>query len=160
MGTPNSEIHTIYRTEALWPTMNPWLDSAKTLPNPGNGSSDGNPLYLLSKIQRVNETNRMTGNVSVKYHIRPDLYIRTTSAIYYFENLQQYHQDATQTYAQYYSTPPTFSTSRPAEDYYNRTFQQQYNATTNDAVTVLEKNHLNAMVGAGFFGQKNCTMQV
>ena len=160
LGTPNSEINTIYRTQALWPTMNPWLDSAKTLPNPGNGTSDGNPLYLLSKIQRTNETNRITGNVSIKYDIRPDLYVKATSSIYYFENLQQYHQDATQTYSQYYSTPPTFSTTRPAYDYFNRIFQQQYNATINYSKTFLEKNHLNAMIGTEFFGQKNYTMQV
>ncbi len=160
LGTPNSEINTIYRTQALWPTMNPWLDSAKTLPNPGNGNSDGNPLYLLSKIQRTNETNRMTGNVSIKYNILPDLYVRANAAIYYFENLQQYHQDATQTYSQYYSTPPSFSTSRPAYAYFNRTFQQQYNATINYSKTFLAKNHLNAMLGTEFFGQKNFAMQV
>ncbi|HUZ57608.1 MAG TPA: SusC/RagA family TonB-linked outer membrane protein [Hanamia sp.] len=160
LGTPNSEINTIYRTQALWPTMNPWLDSAKTLPNPGNGGSDGNPLYLLSKIQRSNVTNRITANTSVKYDITPDLYVRGTASIYYYENLQQYHQDATQTYAQYFSNPQTFSTSRPAYDYFNNLFQQQYDATINYSKTFLSKNHLNAMLGTEFFGQKNFIMQV
>lgn len=160
LGLPNSEINTIYRTQALWPDMNPWLDSAKTLPNPGNGAQDGNPLYLLSKQQRSNETNRLTGNVSVKYDILPGLYVKATADLYYYENIVQFNQDATQTYSQYYSNPQTFSTTRPSYDTYNRTFQQQYNAIINYSKTFLEKHHVNAMVGTEFFGQKNFAMQV
>lgn len=155
-----SEINTIYRSLALWPTFNPWVDSAKTIPNPGNGTSDGNPLYLLSKMQRINETNRITGNASVKYDILPNLFIKATASVYYFENLQQSFTAATQTYAQMFSSPPTYTTTRPATDYYTRTFQQQYSATINYIKTFWAKHHLNAMVGTEFFGQKNFTMQV
>jgi TonB-dependent SusC/RagA subfamily outer membrane receptor len=34
IGVNGSEINNMYRNLALWPTMNPWLDSAKTKPNP------------------------------------------------------------------------------------------------------------------------------
>jgi len=160
LGTPSGDVNAIYGGLSIWPTFNPWLDSAKTLPNPGSPYYGGNPLYLLSKIQRSNVTNRITANTSVKYNIMPDLYVTGSASIYYYENLQQYHKDATQTYAQYFSNPPTFSTSRPAYDYFNNLFQQQYDATINYSKTFLSKNHLNAMLGTEFFGQKNFIMQV
>ena len=48
-GTIASESNTFYRSLAVWPTFNPWIDSAKTIPNPGNSNSDGNPKYWLDK---------------------------------------------------------------------------------------------------------------
>jgi len=160
LGLPNSEANTIYRSRALWPTFNPWLDSAKTMPNPGNGTTDGNPLYLLQKIQRINEVNQITANASLKYEILPGLYAKVSGVGYYYENLQQSFQDATQTYAQMFSTPPAYTTTRPSSMYYYRYFQQQYNAILNYTHTFFGKHHLNAMVGSEFFGQKFLTMQV
>ena len=161
LGTgASSEINTLYRSLGLWPTFNPWVDSAKTIPNPGNGTSDGNPLYLLSKIQRVNEVNRITGNAAIKYDFLPNLSLKVNASLYYFENLQQSFTAATQTYSQMFSNPQTYTTTRPATDYYTRTFQQQYSATLNYNKTFLAKHHVNAMIGTEFFGQKNFTMQV
>ncbi|UZJ63796.1 hypothetical protein OKW96_15380 [Sphingobacterium sp. KU25419] len=51
-GTPSSETNAIYRTLAIWPTFNPWIDEAKTQPNPGVSASDGNPLYWLGRLKR------------------------------------------------------------------------------------------------------------
>lgn len=160
LGTPNSEVNTIYRSLALWPTLNPWLDSAHTLPNPGNGTSDGNPLYMIQHLQRSNETNRITASASLKYDIMPGLSLKVTGMGYYFENVQQSFQEATQTYAQMFSNPPTASTGRPAVFYFNRTFQQQYNAVLSYDHVFRQKHHLGVMVASEYFGQKNLTAQV
>ena len=87
-----SEINNMYRNLTLWPTFNPWLDEAKTKPNPGNGINDGNPLYWLDKLARTNEVNRITANASIKYDILPGLYLKLTGNGYYFENQNESFQ--------------------------------------------------------------------
>jgi TonB-linked SusC/RagA family outer membrane protein len=158
----NSEINTLYRNLAIWPTFNPWLDSAKTKPNPGNGVSDGNPLYWLNKIQRTNEVNRITGNASVKYDITqvPGLSIKAGAYAYLFESLNQSFQSATQSYTQMFATPQTFSTSRDAIMSFSRTFQTQYNLIANYAKSFKEKHNVSAMIGVEYFGQRNMFQQV
>lgn len=160
LGTVASEVNTLYRSLALWPTFNPWLDSARTKPNPGNGNGDGNPLYWLSRISRLNEVNRITANASVKYDIMPGLYIKAGAMGYMFEALSQSFQKSTQTYAQLYATPPTFSTSRDAIMSFSRTFQQQYNLIANYTKTFKDVHNVNLMLGTEYFGQKNLSMQV
>jgi TonB-linked SusC/RagA family outer membrane protein len=161
LGAVTSDVNTLYRSLALWPTFNPWLDSAKTMSNPGNGVSDGNPLYWLQKVQRSNEVNRFTGNAAVKYDILPGLFIRATANAYLAETLNQSFSLATQTYANIFANPPSFSsTSRDAVSAFSRTFQQQYNATINYSKTFHAKHHLSAMLGAEFFGTKGLSMQV
>ncbi|MEZ4903600.1 MAG: SusC/RagA family TonB-linked outer membrane protein [Spirosomataceae bacterium] len=160
-GTLASETNTLYRNLAIWPTMNPWLDSLKTLPNPGNGISDGNPLYWLNKVKRSNEVNRITINSSVKYDITKDLYFKVSGNVYLFEVLDQSFNQATQNYANLYTNPPSFSsTTRNAISTFSRNVQQQYNAILNYTKTVGQKHNLNAMLGAEFFGQKGFGMQV
>ncbi len=160
IGVIGGEINTLYRNLAIWPTFNPWLDSAKTRPNPGNGIADGNPLYWLGKAQRVNEVNRITGNASVKYDIIPGLYVKGGAYIYYVESLNQSFQSATQTYTQMFATPATYSTTRDAIMSFSRTVQQQYNVIANYTRRFARNHNVNAMLGAEFFGQKNLTMQV
>jgi TonB-linked SusC/RagA family outer membrane protein len=153
-----NEINTIYRTMAIWPTFNPWLDSAHKQPNPGNANSDGNPLYNLSKIQRSNVVNQVTANASLKYDILPGLYLKLTGMAYYNQNVQQSFTQATQTYLQLVSG--TYSTTRPSIMYNGSTFQQQYNGILNYNKTIADKHHLSVMLGAEYFGQKNTAMQV
>ena len=154
----SNETNTFYRTLALWPTFNPWLDSAHTQPNPGNANSDGNPLYDLSKIQRSNIVNQITANASLKYDILPGLYLRLTGMAYYNQNVQQSFTEATQTYQQLVSG--TYTTTRPSTMYNASTFQQQYNGILNYTTTIANRHHLSVMVGSEFFGQKNTAMQV
>lgn len=153
-----NETNTFYRTLAIWPTFNPWLDSAQKKPNPGNANSDGNPLYDLSKIQRSNIVNQITVNASLKYDILPGLYLKLTGMAYYNQNVQQSFTDATQTYQQLVSG--TYSTTRPSIMYNASTFQQQYNGILNYTTTLAERHHLSVMVGSEFFGQRNTAMQV
>ncbi|HEX6847797.1 MAG TPA: SusC/RagA family TonB-linked outer membrane protein [Chitinophagaceae bacterium] len=162
LGTITSEINTLYRNLAIWPTFNPWLDSAKTKPNPGNGIADGNPLYWIGKLERVNEVNRITGNASVKYDVKqvPGLSLKAGAYAYLFESLNQSFQNATQTYTQMFATPPTFSTARDAIMSFSRTFQTQYNLIANYGKTFWENHNVSAMLGAEYFGQKNTSMQV
>ena len=153
-----NETNTIYRTLALWPTFNPWLDSLHTQPNPGNANSDGNPLYDLSKMQRSNIVNQITADASVKYDIIPGLYLKLSGMAYYNQNVQQSFTQATQTYQQIISG--TSSTSRPAIMYNASMFQQQYNGILNYTTTIGDKHHLSVMAGSEYFGQKNTAMQV
>lgn len=160
-GTIGGEVNTLYRSMAIWPTFNPWLDSAKTLPNPGNGNTDGNPLYWLSRVQRKNEVNRVTANASVKWDLLPGLYVRATGNAYLFEQLDQSFQKATQNYTNLYTNPPSFSnTSRQASALLQKSFQQQYNAVVNYDKTLGNRHRIGLMVGAEYFGTKAYDMQV
>lgn len=161
IGTIAGEVNTLYRSLAIWPTFNPWMDPAKTLPNPGNSTSDGNPLYWLSKSDRSNEVNRVTVNASVKWDLLPGLYIRATGNAYLAEELNESFQRATQTYSNIYSNPPTFSnTSRRATSAFQRDFQTQFNAILNYSKLIADKHDVGAMLGAEYYGTKAHAMQV
>ena len=154
-----AEINTLYRSLAIWPTFNPWLDAAKTLPNPGNSSTDGNPLYWLGKTQRSDENNKVTVNGAVKWDLLPDLYIKATANAYMNEILDQSFTKATQTYSNIFSVTPSFNTTRPANSTYSRDFQQQYNAIINYTKS-FGLHNLSAMLGTEYFGIKSFGMQV
>src|SRR5690348_5589784 len=160
LGVNGSEVNNMYRNLALWPTMNPWLDSAKKIPNPGNGINDGNPLYWLSKRDRSDEVNRITANASVQWDIIPGLYVKGTGSGYYFEELDQSFQKATQTYSQIFRNPPNpGNTSRTAYATFSRSFQQQFDGIINYTHS-FNKHDVNVMLGAEYFGTKGFDMQV
>ncbi len=155
-----AEINTLYRSLAIWPTFNPWLDNAKTLPNPGNSATDGNPLYWLGKTNRSDENNKITVNGSVKWDLLPELYIKATANAYMNEVLDQSFTKATQTYSNIFSVTPSFSTTRPASSTYSRDFQQQYNALINYTKSFGGVHNVSAMAGTEYFGIKSFGMQV
>jgi TonB-linked SusC/RagA family outer membrane protein len=161
IGTLASEVNTLYRNLTIWPTMNPWLDSLKTKPNPGNGVSDGNPLYWLEKNKRSNEVNRLTVNASAKYDITPDLYLKVSGNAYLFESLDRSFSLATQNYSNLYTNPPSYSsTTRNSFASFTRIMQQQYNAIVNYSKKLGINHNISAMVGLETFGQKRYDMQV
>jgi TonB-linked SusC/RagA family outer membrane protein len=157
-GLLGGDVNTLYRNVSIWPTMNPWLDSAKTRPNPGNGLTDGNPLYWLEKNFRRNEVNRITGNASLKYDLLKNLYVKVSGNAYLFEAINESFTKATQTYTQIYAN--AFNTSRPASWSQNRSFQQQYNAIINYNKSFGSKHNIDAMIGAESFQQKSLNAQV
>jgi TonB-linked SusC/RagA family outer membrane protein len=159
LGVNGSEVNNLYRNITLWPTFNPWLDSSKTLPNPGNGVNDGNPKYWLGKTDRSDEVNRITANASVKWDLLPGLYIKATGSAYLFEQLDQSFTRATQSYSNIFSTPPSFNVTRPAYSYFARDFQQQYNAIVNYTKTFADKHNLSAMLGTEYYGVRSFNMQ-
>jgi len=159
-GTLTAESNTFYRALALWPTFNPWIDSAKTIPNPGNSISDGNPKYWLDKTKRTNEVNRVTASASVKWDITKDLYIKATGSAYLFENLDESFTKATQLYTTIFTNPPTYNnTTRPSSANFSRAFQTQYNAIINYTKTFGKSHNVNAMMGAEFFDTRAFEMQ-
>ncbi|WP_293904397.1 SusC/RagA family TonB-linked outer membrane protein [Sphingobacterium sp. UBA5670] len=160
-GVGGSEVSALYRNLAIWPTFNPWVDEAKTRPNPGNGINDGNPLYWLSRMERNNETNRIVVNGSLKWDIIPGLYFKVSGNAYMKEVLNEFFQKSTQTYANVFSNPETIgSTSRDAYRNIGRDFQTQFNGILNYTKTFGEKHNLNAMLGAEYFNTKTDYMQV
>lgn len=159
-GVLAGEVNTLYRNLGLWPTMNPWLDSAKTQPNPGNGISDGNPLYWLNKTVRTNEVNRITANAAVKYDILPGLYFKGTANGYLFENVNESFTKATQTYAQIYAVPQAFNVTRPASWSLSRTVQQQFNGILNYSKSINDVHNFTVMLGAEYFAQNALSSQV
>ncbi|MEP7110459.1 MAG: SusC/RagA family TonB-linked outer membrane protein [Ferruginibacter sp.] len=160
VGTIGGEVNTLYRSMAIWPTFNPWLDSAKTLPNPGNGVADGNPKYWLGKTDRNNEVNRITANASVKWDLLPGLYVKATGAAYLFETINESFNRATQLYSNIFANPPSFSnTSRASSSNFSRDFQKQFNAIINYTKTFSDKHNVNAMMGAEYFGTKAYSVQ-
>ena len=159
-GALAGEINTLYRNIGLWPTMNPWLDSAKTIPNPGNGISDGNPLYWLNKNIRTSEVNRIIGNAYIKYDILQGLYVKVSGNIYLFENLNEGFTKATQTYTQLYTNPQGFNTTRPAFSSFSRTVQKTFNGIINYTKTFGSKHNFDAMIGVESFAQNSLNTQV
>lgn len=161
LGTVSgSDINTMYRTLSLWPTFNPWLDAAKTQPNPGNGISDGNPLYWLQHQKNSNEVDRITANAAVKWDILPGLYLKLSGNGYLYQTLNQSFQDATQLYSNLFATPPTYSsTLRPATAAYSRNFQQTYDAIANYTKS-WGKHDLSVMLGVEYYDNKAFAEQV
>ncbi len=156
LGVNGSEVNNLYRNLAIWPTFNPWLDSAKTRPNPGNGINDGNPLYWLSRLDRRNEINRVTANASIKWDLLPGLYLKATGNGYLAEAFNESFQKSTQTYANIFATPPSFSnTSRTAFADFSRDFSKQFTGTVNYTHSFAEKHNLNAMLSAEYYGIKS-----
>jgi len=159
-GTLASEINTLYRSRAIWPTFNPWIDSAKTIPNPGNSNYDGNPVYWLGKTNRRNEVNRITASAILKWDLTKDLYIKATASAYLFENIDESFTKATQNYTQMFAVPQAFNVTRPSFANFSRAFQTQYNAIANYSKTFGSAHNLNAMAGAEFFDTRALEMQV
>lgn len=157
-GLLGGDVNTLYRNVSLWPTFNPWLDSAKTRPNPGNGITDGNPLYWLERNYRKNEVNRITGNAAVKYDILPGLYIKGSANFYLFEAMNESFTKATQTFTQVFAN--NFNTTRPATYSFNRSFQQQYNVVANYRKSLGKMHNLDLMMGAESFIQRELSSQV
>ena len=159
-GTIALESNTFYRSLALWPTFNPWLDSAKTIPNPGNSVSDGNPKYWLDKTSRTNEVNRITASAAVKWDLTKDLFIKATGSVYLFENLDESFTKATQLYTNIFANPITYNnTTRPSSANFSRAFQKQYNAIINYTKTFGKSHNVNAMLGGEFFDTRSFDMQ-
>ncbi len=160
LGTLGSEVNTIYRNLNVWPTFNPWIDAAKTIPNPGNGNTDGNPLYWLGKTDRRNEVNRITANASVKWDIIPGLFVKGTAAGYLFEGIDESFTRATQLYNNIYRNPQNYSnTSRPSSSSFGRSFQQQYNAIINYSKTFNKVHNTEIMLGTEYYGTKAYDLQ-
>lgn len=160
-GTIASEASTFYRSLAIWPTFNPWVDSAKTMPNPGNSNSDGNPKYWLDKTKRTSEVNRITASAAIKWDLTKDLYIKATAAAYLYENLDESFTKATQLYTNIFAVPATYNnTTRPASSSFSRSFQKQFNAIANYNKTFAKVHNVNAMIGSEFFDTRAFDMQV
>ncbi|MFB9864392.1 SusC/RagA family TonB-linked outer membrane protein [Rufibacter immobilis] len=159
LGTVGGEINTLYRSLAIWPTFNPWLDEAKTLPNPGNSSSDGNPLYWLGRAVQEDEVNRVTASGAVTWDLLPGLYLKGSGSAYVAEGKNEYFQKSTQTYSDIFATPQRFNTSRNSSASFSRDFQQQYSAIMNYSKSFGNHN-LDATLGTEYFGVNSFAMQV
>ncbi len=161
IGTIGGDVNTLYRNLAIWPTFNPWIDSAKTLPNPGGGVTDGNPLYWLGKLDRTNEVNRISGNTAIKWDITPQLYIKGTGNVYLFEQLGQSFQKATQSYTNIFTPVPSFNnTNRTSTAAFQRDFQKQFNAIIDYNNTFAEKHRVDVMLGTEYYDTKHYEMRV
>ncbi|WP_316831623.1 TonB-dependent receptor [Pedobacter aquatilis] len=158
LGTIGGEVNTLYRSLAIWPTFNPWVDEAKTIPNPGNSASDGNPLYWLGRLDRSNEVNRIVANAAVKWDIIPGLFFKATGNAYLFENLDQSFQKSTQTYAQLFANSGS-STTRSSTSTFARDFQTQYNGILNYSKS-FGKHNFNLLAGGEYFDVKSYGSQV
>ena len=158
LGTIGGEVNTLYRSLAIWPTFNPWIDEAKTSPNPGNSVSDGNPLYWLSKLDRSNEVNRVIANAAIKWDIIPGLYFKATGNASLLENLDQSFQKSTQTYAQIF-TNSAGSSTRNSTSTFKRDFQTQYNGILNYSKT-FGKHNFNLLAGGEYFDIKSYASQI
>lgn len=160
IGTVGGEVNSLYRSMAIWPTFNPWIDEAKTQPNPGNGVSDGNPLYWLGRLKRSNEVNKVVANASVKWDLLPGLYFKGTGNAYLLDRRDESFQKSTQLYTNIFSNPQSVaSSSRDAKNTLRRDFQTQFNGILNYNKTV-SKHSFNVMGGMETFLVKTTNSQL
>ena len=160
-GVNGSEVNSMYRNLAIWPTFNPWIDSAKSKPNPGNGINDGNPLYWLSKQVRNNVITRVTPNASVKWDIIKGLYVKATANGNLIEVTNEGFTKATQNFTQMLGVPSNpGNTTRPAFLTYGKTWQKQLNGIINYSTTIGELHNINAMLGAEYYAVNDLEAQV
>ncbi len=161
IGTIGGDVNTLYRNLSIWPTFNPWIDAEKTVPNPGGGVTDGNPLYWLRKLERSSEVNRITANSAIKWDITPQLYIKGTGNVYLFEQLGQSFQKATQTYNNIFTPVPSFNnTNRTSTAAFQRDFQKQFNAIIDYNNTFASTHHVDVMLGTEYYSTKRYEMRV
>jgi TonB-linked SusC/RagA family outer membrane protein len=158
-GPAASDINTFYRTLSLWPTFNPWLDAADTQPNPGNGGSDGNPLYAIEHENNSDNVMRIVANAALNWKIIPNLSFKLSGSGYYFDELTQSFTDATQTYAQLFANPETYNLTRPAYAYDNRSLTQTYDADFNYTKS-FGKHNFSLLAGAEYYDLINFTDEV
>ncbi|WP_316838819.1 TonB-dependent receptor [Pedobacter gandavensis] len=160
LGTIGGEVNSLYRSLALWPTFNPWIDEAKTIPNPGNSASDGNPLYWLGRLNRQNEVNKVVVNGALKWDLLPGLYFKATANAYLLDRKDESFQKSTQTYANIFANPQSIgSASRDAILWSRRDFQTQFNGLVNYNKSIKQHN-IGAMVGVETFQVKTLNSQL
>ena len=138
-----SEANLFYRTMSLWPTYNPW--DANGNPTAGAGSSDGNPLYWISKFIKKNNTRRSTYNMGARWELLPSLFLKATANVYYYdytaENFNKQYQAQT-------AANPT--TDRIADAEYYKTITQQHNVTL-DYKKSFGNHNLSLLVGGEYY---------
>lgn len=147
-----SEAQIFYRTQSMWPTMNPYDEKGN--PAAGVGSADGNPLYWKDKYQRLDNVRRTTFNIGGSWEIIPGLSLNEASSIYYIDNEQEDFNKQVQ--LQNSTTP---NSAREARGMYNRDFQQQHSATLTYAKTFVEKHNFDAMLGGEYFDYNHFKLQ-
>lgn len=156
----NGVSNLVYRTLAIWPTLNPWLDEAKTQPNPGRDQTNGNPLYWLSKRNVGNEENNITGQVGLKWKVFKGLIINGTGSFFYHETLGESFTKAQQTFDQILADPPIpGNVTRPSNAIYQKDFQQQYNVTINYK-TSINKNEIDILIGSEYYRKNQFLMNL
>lgn len=138
-----SEANLFYRTMSLWPTYNPW--DANGNPTAGAGSSDGNPLYWISKLIKKNDTRRSTYNVGAKWELLPSLFLKATANVYYYDYTAE---DFNKQYQAQTAANPT--TDRVADAEYATTLTQQHNITL-DYKKSFGKHNLSFLVGGEYY---------
>jgi len=111
-----------WRTMSLWPTYNPW--DANGNPTAGAASSDGNPLYWISKQIRTNETRNSIYNTGIKWELIPSLFLKASINVYFIDYTKEDFDKKNQA-----QTSPLPNTSRPADAEYTKTLNQQHNIT-------------------------------
>jgi TonB-linked SusC/RagA family outer membrane protein len=158
-GPAASDINTFYRTLSLWPTFNPWLDAADTQPNPGNGGSDGNPLYVIQHENNSDNVARIVANAALNWKIIPGLSFKLSGSGYYFDELTQGFTDATQSYAQLFANPQTFTTTRPAYAADSKSLTQTYDADFNYTKS-FGKHNFSLLAGGEYYDLINFADEV
>lgn len=147
-----SEAQLFYRSMSLWPTWNPY--DADGNPASGTGTADGNPLYYLDKLQRLNTMRRTTFNIGADWELISGLLLKENSSIYYIDNEQE---DFDKKYQLQNSTSP--NDTRSARGMYERTFQQQHAVTLEYQKSLKEKHNITAMIGGEYFDTNRFKLQ-
>ena len=138
------ESQLYYRAMSLWPTLNPYNEDGS--PAAGVGPADGNPLYWIDKLKRINNVRRTTFNIGASWEILPGLSLNESTSVYYIDNEQEDFDKKFQT--QNTSSP---NDTRLARGMYERQFQQQHSLTLTYAKEVAKKHNLDAMIGGEYF---------
>lgn len=145
-----SNYNLFYRVRSQRPTWNPYLEDGT--PAPGEGSTDGNPLYWSSKYHSGNGTTKLTFYGGFTADIIKDHLILDGNASWYSK---EYNYDtAWDAYHTQNRSTGNFNTTNSLRNMYaahNRKHQIQLNSTLTYK-NVFNKDHdLNVMIGGEYF---------
>ena len=138
------EYELFYRTQATWPTFNPWNEDGS--PNSGYKWTDGgNPQYWKDIFTNRNTTRKTSFNIGFDVEILKDkLYLKENSSLFYTDYTAE---KFTKEYHSYWAN----STTRESSAKYQRNTQHQHSLQLEYTDSYADKHNLSAMVGGEYF---------
>jgi TonB-linked SusC/RagA family outer membrane protein len=116
----------------------------------GPSFSDGNQSYQADKWWRDYQSDKFTMVQGLEATLMKGLTVKGTMNWYYSENVQEAFTRDYQTN----QAGTAFSKTRSSSAYFNRDFDQTYNAVINYVTTINRNNNLNAMLGTEYYETK------
>ncbi len=128
------------------PMLTPFIKNKDNIDLPKHEDIDfqkmTNPAHLVSELQNNSKSNRLMGNIAVKYKFRKNIYFKTSLYIDYNRQKEnRFYPD--------YGLPQIKEAKRYAENKINSNFIIQNETTVHYNKNINNSHNLNAFIGVG-----------